>query len=533
MHIAFLSNPASGELNVQLTTAEQLVAQGHAVTFLSAESCRTKINRFRQAQKHCHRDSIQFISLGSGHTVDDVTPFIQERMHLMRRVPGDPVSLQTCIECALGPAEEHAATAIRVRDHLNALDPDMICVDALSPSCVTGTRLTKRKFILTIPCSPGLSALPGAFDPHVVAWNRRGSWGTFFENLYLSLSESIHSRTHRDRREKHKIIKKLGLRSYGANRDSAHFPPHWSDDHCVAGIHFNTPGMIDCPRQSSKFVFVGAGVSEDPELPATTFPELEWMDEAAYMGHDVVYINMGSMFIWESDEFEACVAGFKAAYRNLGGRVRFLVKINGRPRSRSRGRIRHDSTATPGSEQKKVEFDDMAQLPPYIRLTSWIQNQQSVYTHPALKAFAHHGGGNSFNEAVHFAIPQLVLSQWLDTHEYGLYAERFGLGLRSARPPRIEADDIRLKIETLLGPKWDEYKRNCRAWAFRSQMAGGPAAAAKIVLFHAENEMRDPGKRVSEASDSGLGSELELTPPLSPVLEAKEEGEVKEIMIYS
>lgn len=46
-------------------------------------------------------------------------------MHLMRRVPGDPVSLQTCIECALGPAEEHASTAIKVRKHLDALEPDM------------------------------------------------------------------------------------------------------------------------------------------------------------------------------------------------------------------------------------------------------------------------------------------------------------------------------------------------------------------------------------------------------------------------
>ncbi|KAL6233917.1 hypothetical protein BDW75DRAFT_251720 [Aspergillus navahoensis] len=528
MHIAFLSHPASGELNVQLTTAQQLVAQGHTVTFLSAESCRAKIDRLRNAQQPSIRSLVCFVSLGSGHSVNDVTPFIQERMHLMRRVPGDPVSLRTCIECALGPAEEHASTAIKVRNHLDALDPDMICVDALSPSCITGTRLTKRKFILTIPCSPGLSALPGAFDPHVIAWNRRGSWGTFFENLYLSLGESIHSRTHRDRRDKHKIIKRLGLKSYGATRDSAHFPPHWDDDNCVAGIHFNTPGIIDCPRQSPKFVFVGAGVSKELELPATTFPELEWMDDAALHGYDVVYINMGSMFIWESDEFRACIKGFEAAYRNLGGRVRFLVKINGRPRSR---RTPHRSTITTSSspEQKEVQLED--QLPPYIKLTSWIQNQQAIYTHRTLKAFVHHGGGNSFNEAVHFAIPQLILSQWLDTHEYGLYAEKFGLGLRSKNPPRIETDDIRLKIETLLGPRWEEYKINCRAWAFRSHIAGGPAAAAQIILFHAENTRKIPTKRVSNATDSGM--ETELTPPLSPVLGEKDgagSGTVKEIV---
>lgn len=46
-------------------------------------------------------------------------------MHLMRRVPGDPVSLEACIEAALGPADEHAATALSVREHINQVDPDM------------------------------------------------------------------------------------------------------------------------------------------------------------------------------------------------------------------------------------------------------------------------------------------------------------------------------------------------------------------------------------------------------------------------
>jgi len=43
----------------------------------------------------------------------------------MRSKPGDPVSLETCIEAALGSVEEYAATAIRVRDYLNALEPSI------------------------------------------------------------------------------------------------------------------------------------------------------------------------------------------------------------------------------------------------------------------------------------------------------------------------------------------------------------------------------------------------------------------------
>jgi hypothetical protein len=72
MHIAFLTNPASGQVNVQLATAQQLVLGGHAVTFLSAESCRKKIDQFTMDQEVCKQDLIRFISLGSGRTVDDL-----------------------------------------------------------------------------------------------------------------------------------------------------------------------------------------------------------------------------------------------------------------------------------------------------------------------------------------------------------------------------------------------------------------------------------------------------------------------------
>lgn len=72
MHIAFLTNPASGQVNVQLATAQQLVSQNYRITFLSADSCGKKIDRFRLDQEEHHRDLISFIGLGSGHTVDDL-----------------------------------------------------------------------------------------------------------------------------------------------------------------------------------------------------------------------------------------------------------------------------------------------------------------------------------------------------------------------------------------------------------------------------------------------------------------------------
>ncbi|KAJ5567696.1 glycosyltransferase [Penicillium sp. DV-2018c] len=482
MHITFLTNPASGQVNVQLATAKQLVLDGHAVTFLSAESCRKKIDQFTSDQELCKQGLIRFISLGSGRTVDDFTSFMQDRMHLMRSPPGDPISLETCIEASLGSEEEQATTAVRVRDYLNALDPDMICVDALTPRLITGVLLTKRKYILTIPCSPGLTAISGAFEPHPMASNRDGSWGTLLENVYLNFRLYYHSVTHPGCVARQDLLsKRFGLKSYGIFNDLSLLPPLWEDKNCLAGIHFNTLGLIDHQRQSSKMVFVGAGISEDTSTHQTTCPELAWVDEATLLGEDVIYMNMGSMFIWERHEFWNCISGFEAVYRRRGGRVRFLFKIN-----------------FPVDSHHRFSTDE---LPPYIRLTNWIENQHALYSHPALKVFIHHGGGNSFNEAVYFAVPQLVLSQWLDTHEYAIYAEQFGLGLRSERPPYVEAKDIEDKIMTLLGSLWPTFKSNCRTWAVRSQIGGGTEAAAKIILSHIE----------TSSTDTAM-----LTPPMTP-----------------
>lgn len=76
MHFAFLTIPSAGEFNVQLASAEELIGLGHRVTFLSGESFRKHIERFksriRDTASEKKASSIQFISLGSQHSVEDL-----------------------------------------------------------------------------------------------------------------------------------------------------------------------------------------------------------------------------------------------------------------------------------------------------------------------------------------------------------------------------------------------------------------------------------------------------------------------------
>ncbi|CAO1637611.1 unnamed protein product [Parajaminaea phylloscopi] len=468
MHFVFLTIPSSGEFNVQLASAKELINANHRVTFLSGSSFYKHVQRFKDGHSEKKRHLIGYQSLGSQRSVEDFTPTVQDRINEMRKAPGDLSSFCTCIEIAMVSREEHMMTADIVSEAIEDLNPDLVVVDVLSPAMITGVRLTKRPFALTIPCSPGMTALPTYFAPHCMAGNRDGSWTTLLENIYLKTKELYYFTSRHDMREKRAYLTTdLKLKSFGRSHDTALLPPYWEDPNCVGGIHFNTFGLTDCIAQPSSVVFVGPGVSEQP-TSAQHSEEISWLDATVAAGERVVYVNMGSMFVWTAEQLSACIEALRDVHDLTGSKTRFLLKVN-RP-------VGPDN-----------DFTSLAQLPAYIKLTHWIECQQSVYRHPAVKVFVHHGGGNSFNEAVYFGLPQLVLSQWLDTHEYASLAQRFGLGLQSSSPPHLQTIDIREKLLRLLGPEWSKFKANANLWSIRSKLGGGPAAAARLLEVHAEN----------------------------------------------
>jgi hypothetical protein len=119
----------------------------------------------------------------------------------MQGTPGSIRSLVTGINGAFGPSEVYAAMVVKVSTTLEELDPDMseltrnapsfnaadsndwaVCVDCFSSPYIHGTRLTQRKYMVFVPCSPGLTASRGSFIPHPIAGNRKRSWGTFAES---------------------------------------------------------------------------------------------------------------------------------------------------------------------------------------------------------------------------------------------------------------------------------------------------------------------------------------------------------------
>lgn len=420
------------------------------------------------------------------------------------------------------------------------------------------------------------------------------------ENLKLTIIETYGNATKKDLYARRGLLKnEFGLKSMGFNADSAIVPPLWKDRNCVGGIHFNTPGLTDSIRQPHQITFVGAGVTSDPEnhdapshdaasfikqlSPTSSISskpvlpplskgsqrdgDVEWMDEAYAAGQSVVYLNMGSMFLWTDAEVRACLRAFERLYEQSGGKIKLLFKLNKpkrnpgsphgssspsplnspdcdekRPDLESRRpsaastfvaekvnealttiKLRRNTDAEKGYSQFTLsEFEGLE----YVRFTRWVHDQRSIYKHPALQAVIHHGGGNSFNEAVHYALPQMILSQWFDTHEYAILAERFGIGLRSKHAPFVDENDLVSKMTRLLqGEEAEKIRRNAKVWSTRSRNAGGAPAAARLIetqamLFHqqklAQRAGSETGTSAAAIRRSSVGDDLESEAGFTP-----------------
>ena len=133
-------------------------------------------------------------------------------------------------------------------------------------------------------------------------------------------------------------------------------------------------------------------------------------------------------------------------------------------------------------------------MPSQVKFFEWLQDPLIVYEHTAVKACINHGGGffnmskyltelmtvtsggNSFNEALQYGIPQLVCSQWFDTIDYAVAARTSGVGLSSEHPGRIAGRDVADKISRLLTER--SFTDKTLLWSLKSRAAGGSRAAA-------------------------------------------------------
>ncbi|KAH8895948.1 UDP-Glycosyltransferase/glycogen phosphorylase [Thozetella sp. PMI_491] len=122
-----------------------------------------------------------------------------------------------------------------------------------------------------------------------------------------------------------------------------------------------------------------------------------------------------------------------------------------------------------------------------IRVTSWIEaDPVSILASGHIICSVHHGGANTYNEAVTFGVPHVVLPVWADTYDFAHRVETLGVGRwgsRQARPSFKASELGPILLDVVLGPRAQEYQENARRIARVCGENGGAAAiAAREIL---------------------------------------------------
>lgn len=537
-----ISNPATGQLNPLLALTEELASRGHQVILMSSDTILKKIQRIqnklgfapqsttRPDDETLMKRPVVFYSLGSGEALADYTaeaPADPHRFHnYCRSAPGDIWGwLKIFTELVPPSSADYKNLVFNIRDLIEVQDPDLVIVDNFSPFAVDGVRLTKRPFIET---SPGASSavakeidLWSAPMPMSGARITSGGLATFLHNVWFILLWlkfvffNPWAKTRREFREK-----ELGLEPTDIVCDSIMTPTPGMVREQVATISFNVANMdFYHPSSYDKSVyFVGPcfpptapakqsvppkasqlGAPSVPALPPTpqtpgdaspsmsvastptvvdmsldkdmssvqsmssVDPVKAWLDQAQLNGKRVVYINMGSIFFYTRRDYDNIVEALVRLH-DIYPDMQVLWKIPKLP-----------------FEAQPIPTADETKLPLYIRREEWLPSVETVLQHPAVAVCMHHGGGNSFNEALYYGVPQFCVSQWVDTHDIASYIQYSGVGLWADKSPWFDPADMSTKLAKLLEDKDSVYRHAALSWKIRAYQAGGTSAAADIV----------------------------------------------------
>lgn len=249
-------------------------------------------------------------------------------------------------------------------------------------------------------------------------------------------------------------------------------------DEMAAALSFNVAGLdLYGPEVYDKQVFFVGPCFAPPEsttgkgIIAEERDDVQaWLDVAQANGEEVVYINFGSIFYWTTEEFQALLDAL-ADLRKQKPSLKAIIKV-------------------PNLPQDIQPLPPAASLPNYVLSSTWIPSITNVLSHPAVKVAMHHGGGNSFNEAVYYGLPQLIVSQWGETHDVASYGVAHGISKSVASAPKIVKDEVRTALEDIFA-NYEGYKANAIRWKLRCRQAGGTQAAADIVEAYAAEAEAD------------------------------------------
>ncbi|KAI1141417.1 glycosyltransferase family 1 protein [Hypoxylon sp. FL0543] len=97
-----------------------------------------------------------------------------------------------------------------------------------------------------------------------------------------------------------------------------------------------------------------------------------------------------------------------------------------------------------------------------IRIMAWLPSTPvaCLTASKSILAYVHHGGSNSFHEAIGAGVPQVVCPVWLDTYDFARRVEMIGVGVRGNEntAPYVKADEFAAALERVIGDSAEAQK---------------------------------------------------------------------------
>lgn len=210
--------------------------------------------------------------------------------------------------------------------------------------------------------------------------------------------------------------------------------------HTVPGVDYPMP-------LPDKLRMFGTMIPPLPEAPDADTGLTEWLDAH----QSIIYIGLGTITRLTAEH----VAALVAVVRQLPDH--------------------HVLWKLPAAQQELLPAD----LPPNLRVESWLPSQLDVLAHENVKVFVNHAGGGSFHEGLYFGKPMVLHPLWVDCHDQAVRGADAGVS-RTLPRGRLEVAEVVDAIRDVLTD--ESYRRRAEHFRRLQLAAGGREVAAAAIL---------------------------------------------------
>ncbi|HEV7649504.1 MAG TPA: glycosyltransferase [Actinophytocola sp.] len=437
--ILFVSSAGSGVLNPMLVLAGEFARRGiENLWFAADEDCRDRVEALAD------RGKVAFASLGEAVPELVPTGWDDETYRAITQ----PSTWKALRATALHTFEPSLRTDKyeRLEEIVRQVEPGLVVADKVSPFAARLAIAHGIRYVVAGPFLPSnvlFPKVPKGFPVPNTGFGRHMTRSQRLANRFFGLRQLSLLRHPRIVRALARFVRarrRLGIPASTGRPAAAARHAELILCHTVPGVDYAMP-------LPGKLHMFGAMIPPLPEAPGADAELDAWLD-----AHDsIVYIGLGTITRLTREQVDTLVGVARAL-----GDHHVLWKL-------------------PREQHALLPAD----LPPNLRIESWLPSQLDVLAKPNVRVFVNHAGGGGFHEGLYFGKPMVLCPLWVDCHDQAVRGEDAGVSLTLARG-RIDLDEAVHKIRRVLTePSFRERAAHFR----RLQLeAGGRVAAAEKIL---------------------------------------------------